>query len=198
MVPHIFSNYDKNDSFFDEIFDDKDDVREIYKSLFELFKAKSAEDFDQLNKSAKSSFLNQGITFQVYKEDQMKEQIFPFDLFPRLIPANEWEHIEKGIIQRNKALNLYLWDIYHDRNIINDGVVPMSLVESSEHYLDEMKGFDPPQGVYNHICGTDLIKHSDGEYYVLEDNIRCPSGVSYVVGNRAALKKALFGIFYHH
>ena len=195
---HIFSSYTKNSQFFDEIFDENHNVREVYKTLHDRFKEKSTVDFDNLNKKAKASFLNQGITFQVYKEDQMKEQIFPFDLFPRIIPANEWEHIEKGVIQRNKALNLYLWDLYHDKNIINDGIVPMSLVESSANYLEQMKGFDPPEGVYNHICGTDLIKHSDGEYYVLEDNIRCPSGVSYVVGNRTALKRALFGIFNHH
>ena len=195
---HIFSSYSKDPKFFDEIFDEKHDVRTIYKSLFNLFKEKSAVDFDNLNKRAKASFLNQGITFQVYKEDQMEEQIFPFDLFPRIITADEWEHIEKGVIQRNKALNLYLWDVYHDQNIINEGIVPRSLVESSANYLEQMQGFDPPEGVYNHICGTDLIKHSDGEYYVLEDNIRCPSGVSYVIGNRAALKRALFGIFNNH
>ena len=195
---HIFSSYEKNTKFYDEIFDEKHDVRSIYKNLYSRFKEKSAVDFDNLNNRAKASFLNQGITFQVYKEDQMEEQIFPFDLFPRIITSDEWDHIEQGVIQRNKALNLYLWDIYHDKNIIKDGIVPISLIESSVNYLDQMQGFDPPEGVYNHICGTDLIKHSDGEYYVLEDNIRCPSGVSYVVGNRAALKRALFGVFNDH
>ncbi len=195
---HIFSCYAKEAGFYDEIFDENDNVRAIYKSLFDRFKENSALDFDILDKRAKSSFLNQGITFQVYKEDQMKEQIFPFDLFPRIITAQEWEHIQAGVLQRNKALNLYLWDIYHDKNIINDGIVPISLVETSASYLKQMQGFNPPEGIYNHICGTDLIKHSDGEYYVLEDNIRCPSGVSYVIGNREALKRTLFGIFNGH
>lgn len=195
---HMFSSYSRESRFFDEIFHENHDVRAVYKTLYDRFKEKSSADFDGLNKKAKTSFLNQGITFQVYKEDQMEEQIFPFDLFPRIITAEEWDHIEEGVLQRNKALNLYLWDIYHDMNIIKEGIVPMSLVESSANYLEQMKGFDPPKGVYNHISGTDIIKHSDGEYYVLEDNIRCPSGVSYVVGNRAALKRALFGIFNHH
>ena len=160
---NLFSSYKNDVKFYDEIFDEGDDVRSIYKNLFNLFKEKNTCDFNDLNKRAKASFFNQGITFQVYKEDQMEEQIFPFDLFPRIITAEEWEHIEKGVIQRNKALNLYLWDIYHDKNIINDGIVPISLVESSASYLDQMQGFDPPEGIYNHICGRDLIKHSDGE-----------------------------------
>jgi len=102
------------------------------------------------------------------------------------------------IIQRSEALNAFLWDLYHDQNIIKEGIVPIELINSSANYLKQMKGFNPPGGVYNHVSGTDLIKHSDGEYYVLEDNIRCPSGVSYVVGNRAALKRTLFGVFDHY
>ncbi len=114
----MFSSYSKDSQFYDEIFDENNDIRDIYKTLYDRFKAKSSIDFDNLNKKAKTSFLNQGITFQVYKEDQMEEQIFPFDLFPRIITDEEWEHIETGVLQRNKALNLYLWDIYHDMNII--------------------------------------------------------------------------------
>ena len=155
-------------------------------------------DYENLNNKAKASFFNQGITFQVYDNEQTQEKIFPFDLFPRIIHPLEWEIIEKGAIQRSRALNLFLWDIYHDKKIIKDKVVPLDLLSSSEHYLHQMMHLDPPGKIYNHISGTDLIKHSDGEYYVLEDNIRCPSGVSYVICNRTALKRALFGVFNHY
>ena len=120
---------------------------------------------------------------------EVKEQIFPFDLFPRIISNKEWTKLEEGVLQRSKALNLFLWDLYHDQKIIKQGIVPEDLIKSSANFLPEMVGLNPPGGIYNHISGTDLIKHSDGEYYVLEDNIRCPSGVSYVVGNRNAVKQ---------
>ncbi|WP_010521006.1 circularly permuted type 2 ATP-grasp protein [Aquimarina agarivorans] len=191
----IFSSYTFDEKMLDEVFDDNNNVKEIYKTLFDLYGEHSVADFEALNEYAKTSFFNQGITFQVYGNNETKEKIFPFDLFPRIIDHQEWDHIEKGVLQRSKALNLFLKDLYHDQNIINDGIVPKKLIESSANYLEQMKGFDPPGGIYNHISGTDLIKHSDGNYYVLEDNIRCPSGVSYVICNRTALKRALFGVF---
>ncbi|WP_224482951.1 circularly permuted type 2 ATP-grasp protein [Robertkochia aurantiaca] len=194
----IFSDYEKDPKLFDEIFDEEGKVKKIYKKLFEIYGNHSIEDFEALNKKAKASFFNQGITFQVYDEHQQKEKIFPFDLFPRIIHPDEWEIIEKGALQRSRALNLFLYDIYHDKKILKDGIVPMDLLASSKNYLHQMMNIDPPGGIYNHISGTDLIKHSDGKYYVLEDNIRCPSGVSYVICNRTALKRALFGVFDHY
>ncbi|WP_340198614.1 circularly permuted type 2 ATP-grasp protein [Ascidiimonas sp. W6] len=194
----IFSSYQKNNNFFDEVFDDQNNSREIYKTLLKIYGEQSVQDYINLNNKAKASFFNQGITFQVYNENEAKEKIFPFDLFPRIIDSKEWSHIEKGVLQRSKALNLFLWDIYHDKKIIKQGVVPLELLSSSDNYLDQMMNLDPPGGIYNHISGTDLIKHSDGKYYVLEDNIRCPSGVSYVICNRTALKRALFGVFDHY
>ena len=193
-----FESYNRDPKLYDEIFDENDNVRDIYKTLFNLYSEHSAKDFGRLNNKAKSSFFNQGITFQVYGDHEIKEKIFPFDLFPRIIDPQEWEVIEKGVLQRSKALNSFLWDLYHDKKIIKEGIVPLELISSSANYLDQMNGFDPPGGIYNHISGTDLIKHSDGKYYVLEDNIRCPSGVSYVVCNRTALKRALFGVFNHY
>ncbi|MDT0647754.1 circularly permuted type 2 ATP-grasp protein [Zunongwangia sp. F260] len=193
-----FSSYKNDPKFYDEIFDENNKVKDVYKTLLNLYSEHSPQDFALLNNKAKASFFNQGITFQVYGEHETKEKIFPFDLFPRIIDPDEWEHIEKGVLQRSKALNEFLWDIYHDKKIIKDGIVPLDLINSSENFLDQMIGLDPPGGVYNHISGTDLIKHSDGEYYVLEDNIRCPSGVSYVICNRTALKRALFGVFNHY
>ncbi|TNJ45638.1 circularly permuted type 2 ATP-grasp protein [Tamlana fucoidanivorans] len=191
----IFSSYSFDNKFLDEVFDSQGNVRDIYKTLFDLYECHSISDFETLNEYAKTSFFNQGITFQVYGNNETKEKIFPFDLFPRIIDHKEWQHIENGVLQRSKALNLFLEDLYHDQNIIKEGIVPQALIESSANYLEQMKGFDPPGGIYNHISGTDLIKHSDGNYYVLEDNIRCPSGVSYVICNRTALKRALFGVF---
>ncbi|WP_344929666.1 circularly permuted type 2 ATP-grasp protein [Aquimarina addita] len=191
----IFSSYAYQQGTFDEVFDKDYKVKPVYQTLFDIYGAHSIPDFSILNEKAKTSFFNQGITFQVYGNNQTKEKIFPFDLFPRIIDHKEWDHIEKGVLQRSKALNLFLWDLYHDKKIIKQGIVPEELINSSANYLKEMEGFNPPGGIYNHISGTDLIKHADGNYYVLEDNIRCPSGVSYVVCNRTALKRALFGVF---
>ncbi|WP_165749591.1 circularly permuted type 2 ATP-grasp protein [Cellulophaga sp. Z1A5H] len=194
----IFSSYERDSELYDEIFDAEGKLKEVYQKLFSLYGEQSIDDYVKLNTKAKASFFNQGITFQVYGDKETKEKIFPFDLFPRIIDATEWDIIEKGSIQRSKALNLFLWDIYHDKNIIRDGIVPMDLISSSANYLEQMNGIDPPGGIYNHISGIDVIKHNDGKYYVLEDNIRCPSGVSYVICNRTALKRALFGVFNHY
>ncbi|MDE3743370.1 circularly permuted type 2 ATP-grasp protein [Maribacter polysaccharolyticus] len=193
-----FSSYLRNPSLFDEIYDENGSIKMVYQKLFDHFGSHTVKDFVQLNNKAKASFFNQGITFQVYGENETKEKIFPFDLFPRIIDAKEWDIIERGSIQRSKALNLFLWDIYHEKKIIKQGIVPMELISSSNNYLHQMIDLDPPGGIYNHISGTDIIKHSDGKFYVLEDNIRCPSGVSYVISNRTALKRALFGVFNHY
>ncbi len=191
----LFSSYEFNSNFYDELFSKNKKTREIYKRLFKLFSQYSVNEFNALNNRAKESFFNNGITFQVYNSNQVSEKIFPFDLFPRIINNKEWSTIEKGVLQRSKALNHFLWDVYHEQKIIKQGIVPLDLISSSENFLPQMVNLDPPEGIYNHVSGTDLIKHSDGNYYVLEDNIRCPSGVSYVVGNRAAVKHALFGVF---
>ncbi|HZJ19821.1 MAG TPA: circularly permuted type 2 ATP-grasp protein, partial [Pricia sp.] len=191
----LFSSYQKNPLLFDEIFDRDGKIMSVYSELFDLYGEHSIKDYVKLNDKAKASFFNQGITFQVYDKNETKEKIFPFDLFPRIIGPKEWDIIERGAIQRSKALNLFLWDVYHEKKIIKQGIVPMDLISSSANYLDQMVGIDPPGGIYNHISGTDVIKHNDGQYYVLEDNIRCPSGVSYVICNRTALKRALFGVF---
>ena len=194
----IFSSYLRNPVLYDELFDKTGEIKDIYSRLFELYGGHTIKEYVKLNDKAKSSFFNQGITFQVYGEKESTEKIFPFDLFPRIIAPEEWEIIERGAIQRSRALNLFLWDIYHEKRIIKQGIVPLELISSSANYLNQMVDLDPPGGIYNHISGTDIIKHNDGNYYVLEDNIRCPSGVSYVICNRTALKRALFGVFNHY
>ncbi|WP_431160259.1 circularly permuted type 2 ATP-grasp protein [Flagellimonas beolgyonensis] len=194
----IFSSYVRKEGLFDEVFQSDGEVKSVYQKLLDLYGSRTIEDYVSLNNKAKSSFFNQGITFQVYGDKQSQEKIFPFDLFPRIIDSAEWETIEKGAIQRSLALNHFLWDVYHDKKIIKDNIIPIELLSSSPNYLHQMMDVDPPSKVYNHISGTDIIKHSDGDYYVLEDNIRCPSGVSYVICNRTALKRALFGVFNHY
>ncbi len=192
----VFRNYPVSSQFLDEVFTNAGDINPVYETVYNQFLKYSSTDFRALNEHAKITFLNQGITFSVYS-DKLKgvERIFPFDLFPRIIPAPEWSRLEEGLIQRNVAMNLFMQDVYHQQQILKDKVVPADLVYSSKNYLKAMLGFKPMGGIYNHISGTDLIKHRDGEYYVLEDNLRCPSGISYVLSNRITMKRTLFPLF---
>ena len=189
----ILDSYTLGSIHYDEIYSGSKQPRDHYATMVERFNQLSLIDFERINNEVKTAFLNQGITFAVYAEDKKPdERIFPFDLIPRIIPNFEWMQLEKGVIQRNKAINLFLHDIYHQKKILKDKVVPAELIFSSKNYLKEMVEFTPEGGIYTHISGTDLIKHTNGEYYILEDNLRCPSGVSYVLSNRVALKKSLF------
>ncbi len=192
----ILDSYKPESSHYDEVFNESLEPKEHYQSIVERFNQFSVTDFERINNEVKTAFFNQGITFAVYAEDKKPdERIFPFDLFPRIIPNKEWMQLERGVIQRNKAINLFLHDLYHKKQILKDKVVPADLIFSSKNYLKEMVDFTPEGGIYTHISGTDLIKHTDGQYYILEDNLRCPSGVSYVLSNRLALKKSFFDLF---
>lgn len=192
----ILDSYKPESSHYDEVFNESLEPKEHYQSIVERFNQFSVTDFERINNEVKTAFFNQGITFAVYAEDKKPdERIFPFDLFPRIIPNKEWMQLEWGVIQRNKAINLFLHDLYHKKQILKDKVVPADLIFSSKNYLKEMVDFTPEGGIYTHISGTDLIKHTDGQYYILEDNLRCPSGVSYVLSNRLALKKSFFDLF---
>lgn len=192
----VFSDYQVSPDFLDEVYDHKGTGKAHYQLVLNKFLQYRAENFRELNEHAKLSFFNQGITFAVYS-DKAKgvERIFPFDLFPRIIPAEEWAKVEDGVIQRNLAINHFIHDIYHKKQILRDGIVPAELVFSSKNYTKAMFGIKPVGLIYNHISGTDLIKHKDGEYYVLEDNVRVPSGISYVLSNREAMKRTLFNLF---
>lgn len=192
----ILDSYRLENSHYDEVYAEAKYPKEHYETIVERFNQLTMTDFERINNEVKTAFFNQGITFAVYSDDKKPdERIFPFDLFPRIIPNDEWMQLETGVIQRNKAINLFLHDIYHKKQILKDKVVPADLIFSSKNYLKEMIDFTPEGGIYTHICGTDLIKHADGKYYILEDNLRCPSGVSYVLSNRMALKKSLFELF---
>lgn len=184
----FFSDYQVGD-FFDEMFAEPGVARPHYSKLFARFKEMDRGEFERKRALAASTFLSQGVTFTVYNDDQGTERIFPFDLLPRLIPAEEWDLIERGLVQRITALNLFLHDIYHSQNILRDGVIPKQIVWEAAHFRPEFMHFDVPRNVYIHICGTDLIRDKEGNYLVLEDNARCPSGVSYVIENRQTMKR---------
>jgi uncharacterized circularly permuted ATP-grasp superfamily protein len=145
--------------------------------------------------AAERLLLQMGITFNVYGDSAGTERIFPFDLVPRIIPASEWEQIERGLQQRIHALNAFIHDVYHDQKILKDGVIPPDVVLSAASYRKQCHGLAPPFGVWCHITGTDLVRDRDGRYYVLEDNLRVPSGVSYVLENREVLKRIFPGVF---
>ncbi|MBK1883351.1 circularly permuted type 2 ATP-grasp protein [Luteolibacter pohnpeiensis] len=181
--------------FHDEMFCENGEVRPFCAPLFERFGKLSERDFLTRKSNSELYFLRQGITFNVYHDNRGTERIFPFDPVPRVIPADEWAHLEAGLTQRIIALNLFLHDIYHDQQILKDGVIPRFYIEQAKHYRPEFRGVDVPKDIYIHICGSDLIRGSDGVYYVLEDNGRCPSGASYLLENRNALKRAFPGIF---
>ncbi len=145
--------------------------------------------------AAERALLTRGITFNVYGDAAGTEKIFPFDIIPRVIPASDWATIERGLKQRVRALNLFIDDVYGERRILKAGVVPESLVASAASFLPPCVGVRPPKGIYCHVVGTDLVRDRDGQFYVLEDNLRCPSGVSYVLENRQVMKRTFPQVF---
>ncbi len=188
-------NYPKSLSTFDEMFLSTDNPREHYQEVFEILKSLGMSQFKEKEALSRLASINQGITFTVYSDGKGIERIFPFDLIPRIVQKAEWSIIESGVIQRIKALNLFLNDIYHEQTILHEKIVPRSLIEESEEFCKEMIGLDVPHGIYTHISGIDIIRNMDGEYYVLEDNLRTPSGVSYVLENRFIMKRVFPEIF---
>jgi len=183
------------DGFFDEMFAAPGAVRPHYRALFEQLRQMTSPQFDERRREADASFLYQGITFTVYSEDAGIERVFPFDLVPRIIPAEEWSCLERGLTQRVLALNHFLHDVYHGQRILKEGRVPAELVFGARHFRREMIGIDVPRETYAHVVGTDLVRDRDGSYYVLEDNLRSPSGVSYMLENRQAMKRTFARLF---
>ncbi|MDR2863929.1 MAG: circularly permuted type 2 ATP-grasp protein [Puniceicoccales bacterium] len=190
----FFKGYVAGD-FFDEMFTPDGKVRPHYRKFMQGFGGISHEEYAEKRNSIDYMFLRQGITFNVYGDSQGMERVFPFDLTPRIIPAVEWERIEAGLIQRITALNLFLHDIYHEQRIVKDGVIPSYYILSAKHFRREFVNFRVPGDIYIHICGTDLIRDADGTFMVLEDNARCPSGVSYVLENRRAMRRTFPDLF---
>ncbi len=184
----LLNSYHVDSHTWDEMYTDQF-VREQYKGVVQFMQQMSIEELSRKEELAKRLFMSQGITFTVYSSGEGIEKIFPFDIIPRIITAAEWIYIEDGIRQRLKALNLFLKDVYNDQFILKDGVVPVEMVYSCPHYLREMYGLHVPHDIYVHIAGIDLIRNNDGTFYILEDNLRTPSGVSYMLENREITKR---------
>jgi uncharacterized circularly permuted ATP-grasp superfamily protein len=190
---HLFEQYNIYQGTWDEMCGDES-IRSQYQRVFEDISKLPDEVLQQKDKLASELFMNQGITFTVYSDDAGIERIFPFDIIPRILTASEWEHIEKGIKQRLKALNLFLKDIYSAQQIIKDKIIPAELIASCPHYTREIFGIKVPHDLYVHISGIDLIRSEDGTFYILEDNLRTPSGVSYMLENREVTKRIFPGM----
>ena len=180
----LLSSYGVDPRVWDEMFG-KDGIRSAYRNIVSAIQDLSADEMTHKDELAKKLFMSQGITFTVYSSGEGIEKIFPFDIIPRILEAAEWKHIEEGIKQRLKALNIFLKDIYHQQFIIKDGIVPAKLIYSCPNFVRQMVNVNVPFDIYTHISGIDLIRDHDGTYYVLEDNLRTPSGVTYMLENRS-------------
>ena len=174
---------------FDEIFDRERAPRPHYAPLVSILESFTKEDVERRERLQKLALMNHGITFTVYGEQDGLERIFPFDFVPRIIPAAEWKVVQDGLVQRITALNLFLLDIYGDQKCLADGIVPHELIYSRKEYHRELRGMVPSRRIFTHVVGTDIIRNDRGEYLVLEDNCRVPSGVSYVLENRTLLNR---------
>ncbi len=185
----------QTESFYDEMFCAPGAPRNGATLLVQ--KLESLDDGELLERqaAAEQALLRMGITFNVYGQDSGTERIFPFDVIPRIVEASEWKVLERGLRQRVYALNLFLNDIYHEQKIVKDGVIPRELIQSARSFRPQCVGLNPPRGIWCHITGTDLVRDGDGRWYVLEDNLRTPSGVSYVLENRQIMKRTLPQVF---
>ena len=188
QASELLNTYYVDQNTWDEMYVDSQ-VREQYRGVLDFMQQLSVEELNRKEEMARGLFMSQGITFTVYGSGEGIEKIFPFDIIPRIITAEEWHYIERGIKQRLKALNLFLKDVYNDRFILKDGIIPTEIIYSCPHYLREMFGFPVPHDIYVHIAGIDLIRNNDGTFFILEDNLRTPSGVSYMLENREITKR---------
>ncbi len=194
-MPKIdLSNYE-TEGFYDEMFDEHHGIRPPYALFHQWLKTIGTKKLNILQHSTDRAQLSMGMTFNVYSDNQGIERILHLDLIPRIIGSKDWEYIEKGLKQRIIALNLFIHDLYHDQKILKDRAIPKDLILSSGTYLHHCHGLVPPKKVWTHISGSDLIRGGDGNFYVLEDNLRTPSGVSYMLENREILKRTYPELF---
>jgi uncharacterized circularly permuted ATP-grasp superfamily protein len=189
-----FTNYTL-DVVYDEMFEPSGAPRASYQGLHERLSEMSPQELRRRQQAADASFLHQGITFTVYGRQEGTEKIFPYDILPRIITSTEWATIERGLTQRITALNLFLKDLYHEGKILNDRIIPREMIYTCRHYRRQMHGLHVPRGIYISIVGTDLVRLKDGRFAVLEDNLRVPSGVSYMLANRQVIKRVFPGMF---
>lgn len=184
-----------SDGFYDELFCDDGTPRNQATLLVQRIESLTDGELQRRQAAAEQMLMNLGITFNVYGHDAGTERVFPFDLVPRIITPDEWTFLDRGLKQRIKAMNLFIADVYGEQCILNDGVVPRDLILSASTYRENCIGLRPPRGIWCHVTGTDLVRDRDGKFYVLEDNLRCPSGVSYVLENREVMKRTLPQVF---
>jgi uncharacterized circularly permuted ATP-grasp superfamily protein len=189
-----FDGYDLG-GFYDELFEPPCDPRPGAELLIDLLSKLPEGELERRQQAAEQALLAMGITFTVSGDAEGTERIFPFDVIPRILPSHEFDLIDRGLKQRITALNDFIDDIYHDQKIVKDGVVPEFVIRSADSYQPAVAGLDPPRGIWCHVTGSDLIRDRDGTFFVLEDNLRCPSGVSYVLENRQVLKRTFPRVF---
>ncbi|MDY7019766.1 MAG: circularly permuted type 2 ATP-grasp protein [Cyanobacteriota bacterium] len=189
-----FDSYQPGD-FYDELFIANGQPRPEARLLIERINSLSPGELAMRQQAAQMALIKLGATFNVYEDHQGTERVFPFDIIPRIVSASEWTWLDRGLKQRIQALNLFIADIYSEQKIVKDGVIPSSIIQSSQGFLEPCMGLKPPQGIWCHITGTDLVRDRDGQWYILEDNLRCPSGISYVLENRRVMKSTFPQIF---
>ncbi|MEB3829286.1 circularly permuted type 2 ATP-grasp protein [Phormidium sp. CCY1219] len=189
-----FDTYEPGD-FYDELFIAEGQPRPQATPLIQRIDSLSEGELQQRQQAAQIAMFKLGVTFNVYGDNEGTERIFPFDLIPRIVVADEWAYIDRGLKQRIHALNLFLADIYGEQKIIKDGIIPEELIKSAKGFLEPCIGLKPPEDLWCHITGTDLVRDKNGQWYVLEDNMRCPSGVSYVLENRRVMKSTFPQVF---
>lgn len=189
-----WKDYESSD-FYDELMSSPGRARRPAQKLVSYLRSLSEEDIASRKTAAESTIKEMGVTFTVYTEEGNIDRAWPFDIIPRVITKKQWDTTAAGLKQRLQALNMFIDDLYHDQKIIKDGIVPEFVLKQSKNYLPECEGISPAFGVWAHICGTDLVRDKDGEFYVLEDNLRVPSGVSYMLENRSIMKRVLPEVF---
>jgi uncharacterized circularly permuted ATP-grasp superfamily protein len=191
-----FDSYDpETQGFYDELFIDKNQPRPEGQPLVDRIHSLPPGELMLRQAAASAAMYKLGATFNVYGDEDAEDRIFPFDVIPRIVAVSEWEYLERGLKQRIHALNLFLDDIYHDQKIVADGHIPLELIESATGFLKPCVGLNPPGKVWCHITGTDLVRDKAGQWFVLEDNMRCPSGISYVLENRRVMKNTFPQVF---
>ncbi len=183
------------DGFYDELFEGSAQPRHGAQLLIDFLSRLPDGELEVRQQAAEQALLAMGITFTVSEDERGAERIFPFDIIPRILSASDFERIERGLTQRTYALNEFVDDVYHDQKILQDGVIPEFVIKSADSFMPQIVGLDPPRRIWTHVTGTDLVRDSYGGFYVLEDNLRCPSGVSYVLENRQVLKRTFPQVF---
>lgn len=194
MSGSSLEGYD-TDGFFDEIFTPDATPRVGAQLLVDRLSGMTSAELVGRQQEIEAALLRMGITFTVYGDEAGTEKIFPFDLIPRVVQTSDWGHIEAGLKQRITALNQFLNDVYHNQEIVQEDIIPREMLEKAKSFRPQCVGLNPPKGIWCHITGTDLVRHEDGAIYVLEDNLRCPSGVSYVLQNRLVMKRSFPQLF---